>query len=289
MKYFYYPGCSAETSAIPYDMSTREVARALDINLEELEDWNCCGATSYISLKDILACAVTARNLALAEKAGGGDIVAICNACYLGLKKSDKLMREYEDCYEKINKALSAGGLKYNCTVNVRHFLEVLVNDIGLEKIREKVTNPLTNITVACYTGCQLSRPYGEIDNEEFPEMMEKLMSAIGARIAHFPLKGKCCGGMLMSTAPDVALKLNRNILLCAEENDADCISTCCPLCQMNLEGYQGVINRKFNTRFNMPVLYFTQMVGVALGISSKKLGIPKNLVNCRQVLAKVG
>ncbi|MCL5037747.1 MAG: CoB--CoM heterodisulfide reductase iron-sulfur subunit B family protein [Chloroflexi bacterium] len=289
MKYLYYPGCSPETSALPYDMSAREVAKALGFELEELEDWNCCGATSYISFKDLLASAVTARNLAIAEKAGAENIVAICSACYLGLVKANNITAKDPEWKEKINKALGAAGLEYHGTVKVRHFLEVIVKDIGLDAVREKVTKPLTNITVASYSGCQLSRPYGDIDDEEFPEMMDELMGALGAKVAHFPQKGKCCGGMLMSTVPDVALKLNKNILLCAEENGADCISTCCPLCQMNLEGYQGTINNKFGTRFNVPVLYFTQLMGLAFGIPAEKLGISRNLASCRPVVVKVG
>ena len=236
MKYLYYPGCSPEAAALPYDMSTREVAKALDFELQEIDDWNCCGASVYVSFQDLMASAVTARNLAIAEKAGAENVIAICGACYLGLVKANNVATKDPEWKAKINKALGAAGLEYNGTVKVRHFLDVVVNDIGLDAVKKRVTKPLTGITVASYSGCQLSRPYGDIDDKEFPELMDRLMEALGAKVAYFPQKGKCCGGMLMSTVPDVALKLNKNILMCSREYGADCISTCCPLCQMNLE-----------------------------------------------------
>lgn len=289
MKYLYYPGCSAEKSALPYEISVQAVANVLGFPLEELDDWNCCGATCYVSLKELLSYAVTARNLALAEAAGADNVITICNACYLALAKANKVMSEDSETSKKIDRALAAAGLKYDRTVKVRHFLDVLVNDIGLDKVKEKITKPLSNLKVASYTGCQLSRPYGETDDKEFPELMDRMVEALGAEVVEFPQKAKCCGGMLMTTFPEVALKLNKNVLLCADENGADCISTCCPLCQMNLEGYQGTINNKFGTRFKMPVLYFTQLMGLAFGIPAKKLGISMNLASCRPVVEKVG
>lgn len=273
MDYTYYPGCSLESAHRSYSESVLKVFKHLDCNLIELEDWNCCGATAYMGSKETLSFAISARNLALAEK-NKRDVIAPCSACYTVLSKTNRYLKQLPEFHEKVNECLSEAGLKYNLSVNVRHPLDVLINDIGLDKIKQKVVNPLSGLKIANYYGCQLVRPERGFDDREEPVTMDMLFEACGAENVYFPHKVKCCGGMLMTTYEDVALKLSKEIIQSAKDNGADCIVTTCPLCQMNVEAYQDVINKKYNTNFDMPVLFFTQVLGLAFGMSEKELGI---------------
>ena len=273
MDYTYFPGCSLESAHRSYSESVLKVFKHLDCNLIELEDWNCCGATAYMGVKETLSFAISARNLALAEKSKR-DVIAPCSACYTVLSKTNRYLKQLPEFHEKVNECLNEAGLKYNLTTNVRHPLDVLINDIGLDKIKEKCVRPLTGLKIANYYGCQLVRPERGFDDREEPMTMDMLFEACGAENVYFPHKVKCCGGMLMTTYEDVALKLSKEIIQSAVDNGADCIVTTCPLCQMNVEAYQDVINKHYKTNFDMPVLFFTQVLGLAFGLSEKELGI---------------
>lgn len=283
MKYSYYPGCSLHSAHKGYDMSCKAVSKHLGCELVDLEDWNCCGATIYMSIKKVTSLAIAARNLALAEKEGL-DIVTPCSSCYTILNKAHKYLSNSPELLDSVNTCLAEAGLKYNCTVRVRHPIDVLVNDIGLEIISMYVKKPLDGLRVANYYGCQIVRPDKGFDDKENPTSMENLFQTIGAEEVYFPNKLRCCGGMLMTTFEDAALKLSEEILDCAVENKADCIVTTCPLCQMNLEAYQDKINKKFNKNYKMPILFFTQVLGIALGLSEDELGIDKNFYKCEKL-----
>jgi heterodisulfide reductase subunit B len=264
-------------------MSCRAVSSHLGCELIELEDWNCCGATIYMSIKKVTSLAIAARNLALAERQGL-EIVTPCSSCYTILNKAHTYLSNSQELLDSVNSCLAEAGLKYNCTVRVRHPLDVLVNDIGLEMINMYIKKPLDGLRIANYYGCQLVRPEKGFDDKENPTSMENLFQSIGAEEVYFPYKLRCCGGMLMTTFEDAALKLSEEILECAVENSADCIVTTCPLCQMNLEAYQEKINKKFNKNYKMPILFFTQVLGVALGLSEEVLGIDKNFYRCEKL-----
>ncbi|HJY64211.1 MAG TPA: CoB--CoM heterodisulfide reductase iron-sulfur subunit B family protein [Ignavibacteria bacterium] len=283
MKYSYYPGCSLHSAHKGYDQSCKAVFKLLDYELEELKDWNCCGATIYMSIKEITALASAAANLALAEKLNK-DLVTPCSSCYTILNKAHRYLKNDSELMEKVNLCLSEGGLRYNGNVRVRHPLDVLINDIGIEIIKLYVKKPLYGLRIANYYGCQLIRPERAFDDKENPQSMENLFESIGAEDVYFPNKLKCCGGMLMTTFEEAALKLTAEILQSAEENDADCIATTCPLCQMNLEAYQKKINKIFGTTFNMPILFFTQILGIAFGLPGKSLGMEKNFYECKKL-----
>lgn len=278
----YYPGCSSMVTNRAYDISSRNVARALGLELAEIDDWNCCGATAYLALNEKLSFVLSARNLALTEALygsnGGGDLVTVCSGCYVALRKADEYMKENPKLRQEVREALKAGGMDYGGTINVRHFLEVVVNDIGEERIRECVKHPLTGLKVAAYSGCQIGRPFEDLEDPEFPVLMERLMSWVGAEIVPFPLKAKCCGGMMMSTKKDLALKLTGKILQNARANGADCITTACPLCQINLEGYQKGACDAVGMDCQIPVFYFSQLMGVAFGLGEKELALNDNL-----------
>ena len=290
MKYAYYPGCSLERNAAAYDHSVREVSDLLGIRLQEIDDWNCCGATEYFSQNELAACAVIARNLALVEPQTD-QVVAPCAACYLNLAKTDKLMVDHPEFGKEINRCLAAGGLKYEPgRVTVRHMLDVIVDDIGETAVRDKVVRPLAGLRVAPYYGCQVVRPISNNDNPEYPMKMDHLLNWLGAEVVDYPVKAHCCGGHMTQISEPQAFELIRRLLQSAQDYDADMIVCMCPMCQLNLDGYQGRVNGFFGAEFKLPIMYFTQMMGIAFGIDPQKLGFGKEIVTAMPVLeAKLG
>jgi len=286
MKYTYYPGCSVLATAKHYQESIDAVAGVLGIELEELDDWNCCGATAYMSVKELMSFAISARNLALAEKFHR-DLVTPCSACFTVLNKTNQYFAEYPDLRKKLGQTLEAAGLSYSGNIRVRHILDIVVNDVGNEKLASLVTRRLEGLKVAPYYGCQIVRPGTDFDDPDDPQCMDRLIEALGATAVEYSMKAKCCGASLMGTQENLALRLCKNLLLEAERNEADCVITLCPLCQMNLDVYQRKVNRHFGTKFNIPVLYFTQLIGLALGIPSGKLGFRRLAIKSTEPLRK--
>jgi heterodisulfide reductase subunit B len=285
--YSYFPGCSSsEGGAKAYGWSTQAVSKILEMTLEELKDWNCCGSTPYSSFDELTSLALSARNLALAEKKGN-DLVTPCSSCYVMLSRTNTYLKEYPKIKAQVDEALATGGLKYSGTVKVRHLLEVFVNDIGYEAIATKVKKNLAGLKVAAYYGCQVVRPRSGFDHPEDPESLDKLVKSLGGEATNFPLKARCCGGSLVISEEDIALDLVRRILDSARNSGAECIVAVCPLCQTNLDVYQSRVNKKFHTNFNIPVLFFTQLMGVAFGLGEKELGFKTNIVPTGKVLAK--
>jgi heterodisulfide reductase subunit B len=285
--YAYYPGCSLSGLGKPYDESLRAVFSHLGLGLEEIPDWNCCGATSYMSLSEDKAVALAARNLALAEQMKT-EVVAPCAACYLVLTKAQHMMADYPALAEKVHKGLQAAGLTYRSRVTVRHPLDILVNDVGLDAIKASVTKPLTGYRVAPYYGCQVVRPYGAFDDPLRPQTLDRLMAAAGAEVVEYPLKAHCCGGSLMGTMEDIGVRLSFLLLKEAKTRSANVMATLCPLCQYNLEAYQGRMHRTFHESAHLPVAYFTQLLGLAFGLQPKALGLQRNFVTAAPLPAMV-
>jgi len=283
--YSYYPGCSLTSTNRAYDISTRNVARVLGVEMIELEDWNCCGATAYTAISEQHSFVLSARNLALAEK-DNRDLVTACAGCYLALHKTNKYFAENRKVRQEIRTALQAGGEDYNGGVRVRHFLDVVVNDLGEEVIEQHVVRRFNGLKVAPYYGCQITRPFGEIDDPDFPRCMDNLLRWIGAEPLDYMMSTKCCGGMLMTTKPEVSRELVGGILGEAKRIGADCISTACPLCQMNLEAYQKKVSRQMKTDCSIPVLYFTQLLGITLGLEPEQVALEDNLTSSEPVIA---
>lgn len=287
MKYAYYPGCSSERNAAAYEVSTQAVARALGFELKEIEDWNCCGATEYFSQDELTACSVIARNLALVED-DTDQVVASCAACFLNLAKVEKLMRDDKEMDSKINQALAAGNLQYKAgRVQVRHLLDVIHDDIGEEKLRSMVKKPLEGLKVASYYGCQIVRPYAGDDCTEHPMKLDHIFEWLGAEIVEWSAKTYCCGGHMTQIDDPQAYELIRRIIKNAVDSEADVMATMCPMCQLNLDGYQGLMNGHFHTKYNMPVIYFTQLVGLALGLDPKAVGFGKELVPAMPIISR--
>jgi heterodisulfide reductase subunit B len=283
-QYSYFPGCSAESTGLGLGVSTHAIAAPLDIELKEIEDWNCCGSTPYGSLDEEGAIVVAARNLALAEKAGL-DIITPCSSCHVTLEKANQYLKEHPAALAKVNKALAVANLNYRGSLRVRHVVDVLFNDVTPEYIAGKVTNKLEGLKVAPYYGCQLVRPQLGLDDTELPATLDRLVNCTGATAVDFPLKAKCCGGSLMLSEEDKVLGLTYKLLESAAASGAECLVTPCPLCQTNLDAYQSRVNSKFKARFNIPILYITQLIGLSLGIKPEKLGLGSNIVSPRNVI----
>lgn len=287
--YSYFPGCSLTKTNRAYDISTKSVADALGVELLELADWNCCGATAYLPIREKRSFVLSARNLAIAEKEGR-ELATICNACYVVLRKTNKYMAANPKLRAEIRRALGAGGLDYGGTVRVRHFIDIVVNDLGEEAVKSRVKRDLSGLKVACYSGCQLSRPFDDLDHAEYPQIMGRLVNWLGAETVDFPLGAKCCGGLSMTTHPETGQMLTGKILKVAKERGADCVATCCPLCQINLEAYQDQVQEAVQADCDIPVLYFTQLMGSAFGLGSKELALKDSLTPVETLLAeKVG
>jgi heterodisulfide reductase subunit B len=285
--YTYFPGCSAsEGGAKAYNWSAQAVCKVLDVELIELENWNCCGSTPSGAVDELGAYCMAARDLALAEKRGL-DMVTPCSACHVIFNRTNAYLNGYRKFMARVNEALAAGGLEYHGTVRVRHMLDVLTTDVGYDEIASRVKKSLSGLKVAPYYGCQVIRPHFGFDHPESPQSLDKLIATLGGEPTLFPLKARCCGGSLIISEEDVALGLIRKLLDSASSHGAECLVTVCPLCQTNLDAYQSRVNKKFKTKFKLPVLFFTQLMGVAFGLSEEDLGLKTSIVPVEKVLAK--
>jgi len=287
-RYAYYPGCSLKGNARPYEESILPVFRDVGLPLEEMDDWNCCGATAYFSVDDTMAAAISGRNLALAERADR-DIMAPCAGCYLTLRKSNEFLAGRDPKAAKILFDLKKAGCEYRGTVAVKHPLEVLRNDVGYGKIKSLVRRPLAGLRVASYYGCQLVRPFTDFDDPDHPMALDDLLAAAGATPVDYAAKTRCCGGSLTGTIEDVGLRLNYILLKEAKRKGADCLATICPLCQFNLEFAQGKIVKIYGDDVRLPVLYFSQLLGLAMGIDKKELGFARSIIPLKSFWAKLG
>ena len=285
-KYTFYPGCSSKSSSAHLDKSLRAVAPKVGIELEEIDDWNCCGTSvGHITAGLLPNAALSGRNLALAQEMGGNDVLTACAACYIHTHEANEHIRENETFKANVNEALGEAGKSYDGSLHVRHVCEVLVNDVGMDAVKEQVTNPLSGLKVAGWVGCQTLRPFahtergGAYDTYDQPEFLDSFIEACGAEAVPFENKTSCCGGSIAVISPDKTLALMKKILDEAKEQEADCVTTPCPLCQQNLEMYQPLINQTFGTDFNIPVVFYSQLMAVAFGMKSDEAALNQHLI----------
>jgi len=287
MKFAYYPGCSANGSGIEYGMSMERTAKILGFELQELEDWNCCGATSGHNTNKLLSLALPARNLVIAEKMGLNSVVAPCAACYSRHRNVEHVVKHDPAMKDMIEQVLE---LEIQGTTETLSILDVLVNKIGINAIEEKVTNPLTTMKAACYYGCLLVRPveHTGFDDPEDPQTMDKVMQALGAEPVAWSHKTECCGAAMVTSRPDVGARMLYRVLKDAKENGAECIVTACPLCMLNLDMRQAAVERQYGEKFNLPIYYITELLAIACGDAPQTVGIEKHFVEAGKYLEVV-
>jgi heterodisulfide reductase subunit B len=282
--YGYFPGCSMRGTGVAYEESLLTLFRLLNLSLDELKDWNCCGATSYMSIDEGSAFLLSARNLSRARQAGHHELVTPCSACYLVLRKTQDYNARYPQIAKSVEDSLAAANLPPLDSVQVRHPMELLYSDVGLERIKSKMVRHWRGGRVACYYGCQLVRPFAEADRPHDPTRMDELLQAVGVPTVDYALKTKCCGGSLTGTIHEVGVRLNYILLKEAARKGAEAIVTICPLCQYNLDAYQTEIRKETGESLDMPVFYFTQILGWALGGDARSLGLHRAVSGRRSI-----
>jgi heterodisulfide reductase subunit B len=284
MSFGYYPGCSLHATAKEYEYSMRAVCNTFNVALEEVEDWNCCGATPAHTTKEELGIALPYANIVNASKQGLENIIAPCAACYNRLKIADYEVKHSPIIKERMNYIIGETAERDLRIINI---LEFFRDVYGIANIQAAVRKPLKDLKVACYYGCLLVRP-GKIlqfDDEEDPASMDELISALGGTPVEWSCKTECCGGSHAIPMKEIVLELVKKILNSARIAGADCISVACPLCQANLDMRQNQINKKYGTDFKFPVLYITQLIGLALNIPTKDLGMNSHFINPLKIL----
>ena len=283
MRYAYYPGCSAESTARDMNQSTLAVARALGIDFQEPKVWTCCGATAGHQTDRLLAVSLPAANLTKVQDMKL-DMVVNCAACYNRMKVANHEIKNSSDVRKEVADSL---GEDYDGNVRVLHFTEVLVKEIGLQKLKKRFNHTLNGLKVASYYGCLLVRPADatSFDDPENPTLIDQLVKSMGGESIDWPHKVACCGGGFAISRTDIVLELSSSILGMAKSSEAVCIAVACPMCQINLDMRQGNINKIKKTGYEMPIVYITQLMGLCLGIPWQRLGLNKCIVSPKPVI----
>jgi heterodisulfide reductase subunit B len=288
MEYAYFIGCTAPVRALNYELSVRKVADALGIKLVDLEDFSCCGYPIN-SYNHLLAHTIAARNLCIAQQKGL-DIITICNACTGTLAKTVKMLSSDTD-RKKINDKLSKIGYEYKGTVKVTHFVKFILDNIGVDKLKEMVVKNLKGLKVAVHYGCHYLKPsdvYGTMESVEFPESIDRLVQALGADTVNYMNKIECCGAPILGIDEGTALAIANDKLRFMKIAQSDLITLTCPFCSIMYDLNQRSIEKKFSTTYKLPVIYYTQLLGLALGIKPDELGFKFNRVKADGIIAKV-
>jgi heterodisulfide reductase subunit B len=282
-RYSYYPGCSLHASASEYDLSTKAVFEALGIGLDEVPDWICCGATPAHNVDELLSLSLSAKNLELAQQVPG-DMAVACASCFSRLKFAQHILSENETKRKLVEKAIDAP-IPLGSTV--KHLLEILARDIGLDQLSSVTKKPLTGLKVACYYGCLLTRPADvpNLDCAEAPTIMESVVEAVGAETVAWTHRLECCGANFTLSRPPVVQQLSNAVLDSAKAAGANCIMVACPLCHGNLDIRQKEIEGVYHCDYDLPVFYLTQLVGLALGVPSGNLGLDALIVSPKKLL----
>lgn len=299
-KVAYYPGCALEGSGGPYDRSTRALVKSLGLEMETLQDWNCCGAMEVKNVHPMLQTYMSARNMAIASEQMGYDtVMAPCNGCYHNLKKAEYELATSDDSLKTVQDlAKKADDPVYKGDVRTIHLLEWLMEELGPEGIKQRIGKSLNGMKVANYYGCMYTRPrqiFPEKDqgpgseSSYKPHFMDDLLAAAGAVNVNFPLKTACCGGAHTLSDADTSTQLVLNLLQAAEDAGAEVIATECPTCHSGLEMHQVRAETEFGIKTSVKVLYFTQLLGLAMGLSARKLGIHENVSDSLDYLHEKG
>jgi heterodisulfide reductase subunit B len=283
-EYAYYAGCSLEGTAVEYDMSMRQVFKVLGVNIREPEDWSCCGSTPAHTVDHLFAAAVAARNLSIIEKMGTDTVTVPCPSCLSAFKRAHLGMTADESFKNEVNELLDE---PYFGGVVPKSTLQIMIEDVGLEAIAAKVTHALPGLVVAPYYGCILTRPpeIAQFDDPENPLSMDNILDAVGVKVADFAFKMECCGAAFGVPKREMVNQLTYRVLSMALDAGANCVAVACPLCQQNLDLRQSQVNSTMGASFNIPILYFSQIVGLTYGLSPKELGLDKLVVSADELV----
>lgn len=285
MRYAFYLGCATPVKALKYEISTRNLAKSLDIELVDIPEFNCCGFPVK-SIDFFAAILMAARNLAIAEEKGM-DIIGVCTGCVAILSEAKEYLRD-ERLRDKVNEKLRALGVKeYTGRVNVKHFARFLYEDYGINRMKEKIITSLEPLEVGVHYGCHYIKPshaHGHFDAPSNPVTLDELLNITGAKTVDYPNKNLCCGLTIMGTAEDISFKLAAEKLECLSGRGVDAMVVACPSCCIAYENNQKLIGKRIGKEFNLPVLYFTQVIGLALGLTEKDLGFEFNRVKKKAV-----
>ena len=286
MSVAFYPGCSLHGTGNDYAASAQAVSEHLGLGLEELEGWVCCGSTPAHNTSALLSASLSAKNLQLAAEQSRESVVVACAACFGRLRGASHELRHNETLRGQVEHVLEAPA---PLDVRVDHLLELLVNGYGLEALAEQVRRPLAGLKVACYYGCLLVRPpeVMAFDDPERPTIMDRVLAACGAETVDWPGKTECCGANLSLSRSDIVVTLVDRLLDQAKRAGADVVAVACPLCQANLDVRQTDVTAQTGHRYDLPAVYFTQLVGLALGVDAARLGLDKSFVDSRPTLAR--
>jgi succinate dehydrogenase / fumarate reductase cytochrome b subunit len=288
MKFAYFPGCSAKSTCVELNVAMRKVSRALDLDLMEIESATCTGAREIRAIDPVGFLALNVRILALAEQAGL-PLMTICNTCTLNLIDANAIFADDEAMAQQVNARLAAEGLVYKGTTRITHFLWVLFEDIGAERLRQLVVNPLDGMSVAAFYGCHITRPpgkYGFIDSRN-NRSLEQLSELLGCKPVDYTGRTECCGFHTAAHDERIAIKLTGQHIQSAKTNGADAMVTPCPLCHTVLDSFQKEIEKDAGRKLNMPVLHLPQLVGLAIGLSHEELRLDKHIVSTDALLAR--
>jgi heterodisulfide reductase subunit B len=285
MTYGYFPGCSLQSTSREYDTSLRAVCQKLNVELQEIEDWICCGSSAVHIAPRLLAVALPAQNLAQAQQQGLEEVITPCAACFARFKAAQAELARHPELIPVVERVI---GQPYSNSLRVSHPLEIFGNGL-LATVSQVANHALAGLKVVCYYGCLLTRPpkVTHFDDVENPQSMDRLMRALGATVLSWGCKTDCCGGFFALTKPEIVLRLSRDILEAASQAGAQAVVVACPLCQVNLDTRQAEINKAYHTHFNLPILYFTQLMGLALDVPRHELLLERHFVDAQAVLAK--
>jgi len=288
LTYAYYTGCAAKGVCPELDQATKAVCAALDVKLVELKASSCCGAGVIGELEPDTQLAMNARNLGLAEHLGL-EMMTICGTCQGVLSKANHQLQD-DDTRERINGVIASNGGIYNATINPKHFLWILIKDVGLARLEQMVTNPLHGLKVGPFYGCYMLRPseYLGFDDPYNPTSLEGVIRALGAEPVDYSGRTKCCGFPIVLEQEQNAMKMVGANLIEAQDEGAHCLVTPCPLCHMNLDLYQERAEKEMGKDIGMPILHLPQLVGLALGVSPRELGLSRNMVDTHALVAEV-
>ncbi len=287
MRYAYYPGCSSEGSGAEYAQASEAVLEALGVELEEIDDWVCCGASPAHATSHLLSIALPAISCAAAEKQSL-DIMTCCACCHSRLKQVNQQVKDDQELRTEISEIIEED---YQGSASVLHITEVLALEVGLEAIKARVRKPLKGLKVACYYGCLMSRMPEALltDKSEYPMLLDNLMVAVGAEALDWPFKTECCGAALTLSQTKTVVRLSADVLHMAKQSGADAVVVACPLCQANLDMFQGEAEKLLGERFSIPVIYFVQLLGLAMDLDPKRICLDRLIVDPFPILAQKG